>query len=126
MPDGRQIANDSTISRACYSRTRLLHSIQVVPLQKLEEKKMGLCVCHGFYYDWIGKRQRPRGVHRDTMALAALSHGLLTYTAHLQAMVLCWVKDLNNDTSVTFPPMVRLFLFCCNKIILGENVTPKI
>jgi hypothetical protein len=30
---------------------------------------------------------RPRGSNSDTMVLVVLSHGLLTYTAHLQAMV---------------------------------------
>jgi hypothetical protein len=35
----------------------------------------------------MGKRHPPRGINSDRMALAALSHGLLTYTVHLQTMV---------------------------------------
>ena len=35
-------------------------------------------VCHGFYYDWVGKRHPPGGTNSDRMALAALSHSLLT------------------------------------------------
>jgi len=40
-------------------------------------------VCHGLYYDWVGKRHSPghsRGVNSDKMALATLSHSLLTYS----------------------------------------------
>ncbi len=45
------------------------------------------CVCNGFYSDEIGKRHLPRGINSDRMDLGSLSHGLLTYTSHLQTMV---------------------------------------
>ena len=39
MPDGREIVNDSTISRTCYTRTLLLFSSQGPKSSKLEGKK---------------------------------------------------------------------------------------
>jgi hypothetical protein len=40
---------------------------------------MCVCVCHGFYYDWVEKRH-PRGINNDRMVLPGLSDSLLPYS----------------------------------------------
>jgi hypothetical protein len=38
-----------------------------------------LCVCHGFYYDWIEKLPPPGDINSERITLGALSHSLLTF-----------------------------------------------
>ncbi len=43
------------------------------PNEFWDPKIWTLCVCHGFYYDYVGKHHPPRGSNSDTMAIETLS-----------------------------------------------------
>jgi len=57
--------------------------------------KLTSCVCHGFYYDWVEKRQ-PRGTNSDLWSRNMLERGiLLTYSDLLRVYQLIDLSDLS-------------------------------